>query len=39
MHNFIKNSIFIYVQSIDYLLTKKRLKICSICGNMDYLYV
>ena len=39
MHILNTNNNFIDVQYIDFLQTKKRMKICSICGNMDFLYV
>ena len=39
MHIFNTNNNFTHVQNADFVNHKKTLKIYSICGNMDYLYV
>ena len=39
MHILNTNNNFRDTQCIDFLLSKIGLKIYSICGNMDYLYV
>ena len=39
MHILISNTFFSYVQLLVFHLPSFEMKIYSICGNMDYLYV